>query len=51
MTGKTVWTSKGLDDKAGYASAVAATIAGKRQVIHFNHSSAVGVSLADGSSI
>ncbi len=50
-TGKTVWTSKELDDKAGYASAVATTIAGKRQIIHFNHSSAVGVSLADGSSI
>lgn len=50
-TGKTIWTSKGLNDKAGYASAIAATIAGKRQVIHFNHSSAVGVSLSDGSTL
>ena len=50
-TGETVWTSEGLSDKAGYASAVAATIAGKRQIIHFNHRSAVGVSAADGGTL
>ena len=50
-TGETVWKSEGLSDRAGYASAVAATIAGKMQVIHFNHRSAVGVSAADGGTL
>jgi len=50
-TGETVWKSEGLSDKAGYASAVAATIEGKRQIIHFNHRSAVGVSAADGGTL
>ena len=50
-TGETVWKSEGLSDRAGYASAVTATIAGKMQVIHFNHRSAVGVSAADGGTL
>ena len=47
-TGATVWTSKGYKSKAGYASAVVAKLAGIQQVVHFNHSSAVGVRLSDG---
>jgi len=47
--GATVWTSKGLSDRAGYASAVAVTVDGVRQIIHFTSQSVVGLRAADGS--
>jgi outer membrane protein assembly factor BamB len=46
LTGKTVWHA--LNDRAGYSSPVAATLAGKPQVVFFTGEGAVGVSPADG---
>ena len=47
-TGATVWASEELGDRAGYASAVALTVDGVRQVVHFTGGSAAGIRLADG---
>jgi outer membrane protein assembly factor BamB len=44
--GQLVW--KSLDDRAGYSSPVAATIAGKRQLVVLTAESILGVSPADG---
>ncbi len=46
-TGETVWSSKGHSDKAGHASAVAATIAGERQIVHLTGAAAVGLRASD----
>jgi len=48
-TGRTVWTTRGLDDGAGHASAVAVTWRGSRQVITLTHKGLVGVRPEDGS--
>jgi outer membrane protein assembly factor BamB len=47
-SGNTVWTSKGLSDAAGYASAIAFTSAGVEQVVNLTARGQVGVALADG---
>jgi len=46
-TGARLWNS--LDDKAGYTSAVLATLDGRPQVLTMTATRAVGLSLADGS--
>lgn len=48
MTGKTVWTSKGLSDQAAYSSAVLATIGGVKTIMNFTATAAVGVRASDG---
>src|SRR5262249_22981238 len=44
--GKLLWKSQ--DDAAGYSSPIAATLAGKRQVVFFTASGLVGVTPEDG---
>ncbi len=46
--GKTVWTSKGLSDEAGYASCIVANVHGVRTIFGFTASAAVGVRANDG---
>jgi outer membrane protein assembly factor BamB len=48
LTGKTVWTSKGLSDEAGYASAIAADIGGIRTLMTFTSRAGVGLRASDG---
>jgi outer membrane protein assembly factor BamB len=48
MTGKTVWTSRGLSDEAGYASAIAADIGGVRTLMTFTSAAGVGLRASDG---
>ena len=48
MTGKTVWTSTGLSDEAGYASAIAADIGGIRTYMTFTADAGVGIRASDG---
>ena len=48
MTGKTVWTSKGLSDDAGYASAIAADVGGVRTLMTFTSEAGVGIRASDG---
>jgi outer membrane protein assembly factor BamB len=48
MTGKTVWTSKDLNDEAGYASSVAADVQGVRTVMTMTADAAIGVRASDG---
>jgi outer membrane protein assembly factor BamB len=48
MTGKTVWTSKGLSDDAGYASAIVADIGGVRTLMTFTSEGGVGLRASDG---
>src|SRR5688572_23728622 len=48
MTGNTVWTSKGLSDDAGYASAIAADIGGVRTLMTFTSEGGVGLRASDG---
>lgn len=47
-TGREAWRSVGLDDTCSYASAVAATIGGVRQIVHFIGGAAVGIRASDG---
>lgn len=47
-TGKTIWTSKGLSDEAGYASAIVADIGGVRTYMTFTANAGVGVRASDG---
>lgn len=47
-TGKTVWRSQGLTDRAHYASPVVAEIAGQKQVVQFSGAAMFGVSFDDG---
>lgn len=47
MTGDVAW--KNLDDPPAYSSPIAATIAGKRQIIFFTQTGLVSVSAEDGS--
>src|SRR6516164_3415081 len=48
MTGKTIWTSKGLDDQAGYSSNIVADIGGVRTYMRLTSSAGVGVRASDG---
>jgi outer membrane protein assembly factor BamB len=48
MTGKTVWTSKELSDRAGYSSVIAADVQGVRTYLTFTASAGVGVRASDG---
>jgi outer membrane protein assembly factor BamB len=47
-TGKTIWTSAGLSDEAGYASVVAATIQGVRTLVTLTSEAGVGLRASDG---
>ena len=48
MTGQTVWTTKDLNDEAGYASPVVADIHGIRTVMTLTAEGGVGVRASDG---
>lgn len=48
MTGKTVWTSKGLSDEAGYSSAIVDDVQGVRTVMTLTAEGGVGVRASDG---
>jgi outer membrane protein assembly factor BamB len=48
MTGKTVWKSRGLSDRAGYASCIVRDVHGVRTIMTFTASAAVGVRAVDG---
>lgn len=48
MTGTTVWTTKELNDEAGYASPVVADVHGIRTVMTLTAEAGVGVRLSDG---
>jgi len=47
-TGRTVWTSRGLSDRAAFASTIAIDYGGVRQVVALTEKGLVGVALADG---
>jgi outer membrane protein assembly factor BamB len=47
-SGKTVWTSKGLSDRAGYASCIVADVAGVRTIMNLTSRAGVGVRASDG---
>ncbi|MFQ5928886.1 MAG: PQQ-binding-like beta-propeller repeat protein [Acidobacteriota bacterium] len=48
MSGKTVWTSKELSDRAAYSSCLVADVQGVRTVLAFTASAAVGLRATDG---
>ena len=48
MTGATVWTSKELNDSAGYSSVIVADVGGVRTYLTFTSSAGVGVRASDG---
>jgi len=48
LTGKTVWTSKGLSDPAGYASCIVENIQGVRTIMTLTADAGVGVRASDG---
>ena len=48
MTGKTIWTSKGLSDEAGYSSTIVADIGGVRTYMRLTSEAGVGVRASDG---
>ena len=48
MTGKTVWTSTGLSDEAGYASPIVADVQGVRTVMTLTSRGGIGVRASDG---
>jgi outer membrane protein assembly factor BamB len=47
-TGKTVWTSKELNDEAGYSSPIVADVQGVRTIMTLTANAAVGVRASDG---
>lgn len=47
-TGRTIWTSRGLSDRAAYASTIVVEYGGVRQVVALTEKGLVGVALADG---
>ena len=47
-TGKTIWTSKGLSDPAGYSSCIPATVAGVKCIATLTGKAGVGVRASDG---
>ena len=48
MTGKTLWTSKGFSDEAGYSSTIVADIGGVRTYMRLTSEAGVGVRASDG---
>jgi outer membrane protein assembly factor BamB len=48
MTGKTVWTSKELNDQAGYSSPIVADVQGVRTLMTLTANAGVGVRASDG---
>jgi len=48
MTGKTVWTSKGLSDPPGYSSLIAADVGSVATLMTFTADAAVGLRASDG---
>jgi outer membrane protein assembly factor BamB len=48
MTGKTIWTSKGLSDEAGYSSIVVGDVQGVRTLMTITSEAGVGVRASDG---
>jgi len=48
MTGKTLWTSKGFSDQAGYSSTIVADIGGVRTYMRLTSEAGVGVRASDG---
>jgi outer membrane protein assembly factor BamB len=48
MTGKTLWTSKDLNDPAGYSSAIVADIGGVRTYMSLTSTAGIGVRASDG---
>ena len=47
-TGKTIWTSKALSDRAGYSSCIVAEVQGIRTLLAFTAAAAVGLRAGDG---
>ena len=47
-TGKTIWTSRELNDPAGYASSIVADIGGVRTIMNLTARAGVGVRASDG---
>ena len=47
-TGRTIWTSKGINHPASYASAMALTVDNVRQIVHVTGHAAVGLQATDG---
>ena len=48
MTGKTIWTTKQLNDEAGYSSCVATDVGGVHTIVGFTSRAGVGVRADDG---
>jgi outer membrane protein assembly factor BamB len=48
MTGKTIWTSRELDDEAGHASVIAGDVQGVRTLMTLTAEAGVGVRASDG---
>jgi outer membrane protein assembly factor BamB len=48
MTGKTVWVSKELSDRAGYSSPIVAAVQGVRTIMTLTSEAGVGVRASDG---
>jgi outer membrane protein assembly factor BamB len=48
MSGKTIWTSRALNDQAGYASPIVANVQGVRTIMTMTSEAGVGVRASDG---
>lgn len=48
LTGKTLWRSRGMKEKSGYASAIAANVGRLRVIIHFTQVAGVGMDAENG---
>ncbi|OFW01469.1 MAG: hypothetical protein A3I61_15050 [Acidobacteria bacterium RIFCSPLOWO2_02_FULL_68_18] len=48
MTGRTIWTTKELNDQAGYASPIAADVQGVRTIMTLTAEAGIGVRASDG---
>jgi outer membrane protein assembly factor BamB len=49
LTGETLWTTRGLSDRASYSSCIVADVEGIRMIMAFTAHAAVGVQASDGS--
>ena len=48
MSGKTIWRTKELSDRAGYSSCIVADVGDVRTIMTFTHNAGVGVRAKDG---
>jgi outer membrane protein assembly factor BamB len=48
MTGRTIWTSRDLNDEAGYASPIVADVQGVRTIMTLTSQAGVGIRASDG---